>query len=84
MDRCWCSEGAGEPQVVVVVDELVAKEHHLPLQQRCTDGGDLPLTQRGGEVHPGYLRPGPPGLRTNLDRLDHLCHRCFPFSRNVF
>ena len=30
-----------EPQMVVVVDELVAEEHHLPLQQRRADLGDL-------------------------------------------
>jgi hypothetical protein len=32
MCRCGCTERRGEPQVGIVVDELVAEKHHLPLQ----------------------------------------------------
>jgi hypothetical protein len=69
--------------MVVVADELVAEEHHLPLQQGCTDFSDLLLAQRCGEIHAVYLGAGPSGLRTNLNCLCHLGHRCLPLSRNV-
>ena len=44
------SEGAREPQMVVVRDELVAEEHDLPLQQRGADLGDMVVAQWRGEV----------------------------------
>ena len=73
MSRRRRPERRGEPQVVVVVDELVAEEHHLPLQQRRADLGDVPLRQRLRQIHAVDLGSRPARLRSDVECLPCLC-----------
>jgi hypothetical protein len=60
--------------VVVVPDELVPEEHHLPLQQCGADFGDVRVAQRCGEIDAVDLGAGPAGLGPDVERLGYLCH----------
>ena len=67
--------------MVVVVDELVAEEHHLPLQQRRTDLVDLPSLSGAVRSTPLISAPVHPDCGPDVDPLATCVIVVIPFSR---